>query len=338
MRLYNYLTEGTDTSAATNMELTLVELWNSQPLTYPKLAEPARNIIKYLNHMGLRRSSTAEHVGDAKAPITSVWKKYGGTDGTPKTDIILSNKRISLKKMGRSQLMSGQKGETSATFHTVLNELHENNKELLSQIESWMENMLVVTKNTMTITQQKETGQEAIDFKKAEDAHKKFTKFLREQFKNNVEFRNGVVKEALTGRHKFGRGYPIAGYVLVFGKDGMTNRWRDLNDDNYISEVASKTKIEVSWKSSSRQSTPNSDKRYTFFSVLRLAQNNLKNEMSKYEGEMLTEGLLTNIWTKFQAWFSQLWKKVKNWLRESYENVLTFLEVEGAVTISPTEL
>jgi translation initiation factor 2 alpha subunit (eIF-2alpha) len=142
----------------------------------------------------------------------------------------------------------------------------------------------------------------------------------------------------LTGKHKFGRGYPIADYVLVFGKDGKTNKWRDANDENYISEIASKTKIEVSWKSSYRKVESETGRNYTFFSVLRLAQNNLKTEMSKYDGQMLTEGLLTNIWTKFQQWFSQLWKKVKSWLHESYENLLSFLELDGSVSIGSVEL
>jgi hypothetical protein len=336
MRLQRYLIEGTDTSSATNMELTLVELWNGQPVTYPELEESAHHIVKYLNSIGLRRSGKAEHVGDSKATITSMWKKYGGTDGTPKTDIIISKKRISLKKMGRSQIMSGQKGETSATFHTVLNDMNEDN-ELLGQIETWMDNMLIVTKNTMSITQQKQSGHEAIDFKKAEDAHKRFTVFLRDKFKNNMEFRNGVVREALTGKHKFGRGYPIADYVLVFGKDGKTNKWRDANDENYISEIASKTKIEVSWKSSYRKVESETGRNYTFFSVLRLAQNNLKTEMEKYEGQPLNEGLLTNLWATFKKWFAQLWKKVKNWLAESYENLLSFLELDGSVIVGSVE-
>ena len=42
---------------------------------------------------------------------------FGGTDGTPKTDMYNKDYNISLKKKGGSQLASGGKGETIATFH-----------------------------------------------------------------------------------------------------------------------------------------------------------------------------------------------------------------------------
>jgi len=47
--------------------------------------------------------------------ITSFWRKYGGTNNTSKTDIILGGKNCSVKNAAGAQLMSGKKGESIAT-------------------------------------------------------------------------------------------------------------------------------------------------------------------------------------------------------------------------------
>ena len=63
--------------------------------------------------------------GKAKSNLSDFWQTpakgvRGGTDGTPKTDMYNSDYNISLKKKGGSQLASGGKGETIATFHAAL--------------------------------------------------------------------------------------------------------------------------------------------------------------------------------------------------------------------------
>ena len=62
----------------------------------------------------------AEQYGRAKSSLTGEWKKYGATDTTPKTDILIGNKRLSLK-IGMAQLMSGGKSESLATFYAATN-------------------------------------------------------------------------------------------------------------------------------------------------------------------------------------------------------------------------
>jgi len=47
--------------------------------------------------------------------ITPFWRKYGGTNNTSKTDIILGGKNCSVKNAAGAQLMSGKKGESIAT-------------------------------------------------------------------------------------------------------------------------------------------------------------------------------------------------------------------------------
>ena len=68
----------------------------------------------------------AIHTGGKKdQKITKEWSGFGGTDNTPKTDLILQNQdtgemvRMSVK-VGEAQLMSGKAGETSGTFYAAL--------------------------------------------------------------------------------------------------------------------------------------------------------------------------------------------------------------------------
>ena len=339
MRLESYLTEGSDTSSATNMELAIVQTWNGEKLKHPELGETAEKVVAYLKNLNIfKKSGAAQHLGSGSYGITDDWKRYGATDGTPKTDLIINGRRISLKKMGPSQLMSGKRGETSATFHTVANNMTTRHDDLIKQMESYLDKMITSAKSPMTITAQKKTGETAIDFKEAERMHKQFQYALSEVFKNSTEFKNGVVREAMTGQHKFGKGEPIADYLLVFGASGVGNKFHATKDENYIATIANTTKIEVSWKSISRKVKTESGKEYTFFSVLRLAQKHTANEMKKLDGKVLTEGMMSNLWTRLKNWFAALWKNIKNWLMKSVDNIMIFLGLDAEVQMGASKL
>jgi hypothetical protein len=70
--------------------------------------------------LGIAQSLKARGVAGAasKPPImkpSDLWLSLGAKNGTPKTDILIGNTRISLK-MGSSQFMSGESPETKATL------------------------------------------------------------------------------------------------------------------------------------------------------------------------------------------------------------------------------
>ena len=69
-------------------------------------------------HFG-NKNAKAEQYGRAKSSLTKFWSSYGATDTTPKTDILIGNKRLSLK-IGMAQLMSGGPAESKATFFAAL--------------------------------------------------------------------------------------------------------------------------------------------------------------------------------------------------------------------------
>ena len=71
----------------------------------------AKNIQKRVGSSPITQFSINQ-----KSNLSSFWVSFGGTDGTPKTDMYNKDYNISLKKKGGSQLASGGKGETIATF------------------------------------------------------------------------------------------------------------------------------------------------------------------------------------------------------------------------------
>ena len=60
--------------------------------------------------------------GSKSASVSKFWKSHGGSNPTPKTDIILNKNKISLK-VGPAQLMSGGKEEAIATFYAAVDSL-----------------------------------------------------------------------------------------------------------------------------------------------------------------------------------------------------------------------
>lgn len=337
MRLERYLVEGVgDTSGATDMEKAIELVWKGEPLTgkFEKHGEIAENIKTFLQANGI--TGDIQHMGSGGGALSKNWHQYGGTDNTPKTDIKIGKHNISLKKMGPSQLMSGKKGETKATFYSVADDIDMDINNLIIGIESYL-NKMITGYSDKSITAQKNSGEEAIDFTQAEKTHKVFEKQIKDAFKNDV-FHNGVVKEAMTGKLKFKKGEDaIATHLLVFdGETGEKNKWSTIND-RYVNTVASKTKVNIGWKSSGWDTkSTETGRKYSFFSVLRLANTNIKEEFDKLDGEMITEGVISNIKTKIKKWFSVLWKKIKSWLSLSVVNVLSFFNLEGDLTFGLT--
>ena len=71
----------------------------------------------------------------AKGTLSDLWSNKdkkrtgaGATNTTPKTDMYTDSYNISLKKKGGSQLASGTKEETIATFYAALEYMGENPK------------------------------------------------------------------------------------------------------------------------------------------------------------------------------------------------------------------
>lgn len=334
MRLENALTEAS-TANATNMEITIVDLWNGDTPKYTKLVEGASIAVEYLKSQGVE--GKAIHTGDGSAKITSDWKKWGGSNATPKTDFTIGNHKISLKKTGGSQLMSAKKGEASATCHAAIDSISMDSSEIVYKMEQYL-NKFIDGKNALNITQQKKAGVVTDDILDATKMHKEFTKYLKKMMNDRPDLKQAMVFEAMTGNRKFGDNIGRANRVLVFDPLGINLSWDNTDDPSFIARKTNKTKVTIGFKSVS-STTKKNGKIYSYFSSFRLVEaieEKIERELSEHDG-ILTEGVIKKITNRIKGWFANVWNKVKNWLLQSFDNVLTFFNLEPVSVMSDTQ-
>jgi hypothetical protein len=155
--------------------------------------------------------------------VSDEWIKIGNynskkPDNTPKTDLYSENKiiKLSLKKFGGSQLMSGGENESKATLIAASN--------VLSQEEK---NELGIILGKMNFT--KLSGGKSIkDLVNADDdfaklynditsSNKAAIEALYKLFEENPNYKTAVIKESMTGKVKFGDyDLAIANYIFSF--------------------------------------------------------------------------------------------------------------------------
>ena len=293
-------------------------------------------------------------LGSASLPITAFWKKYGGSNTTPKTDLILGNHRISLK-IGPAQLMSGSQGEARATFYAALQDPATKNITRTKEGRAVIQNLenFVLAGFTPTGTVEdvlkgraKKGGKIVKDriLSKGDKNHKAMIKNLSALFERSEEFKLAFIREAMTGEYKFGkRSDAMAQWFLVGNKTGSAVSYHTANDKRYIKKVADQVKVDIRFKSNSQKIKGEKTGSYRYYSVLGLAVNKLidvKEEVMIENGilfeEDLTEGLLTNILNRFKNWISGFWKKVKAWIEESAHNLIEFFQVDPIVKVPET--
>jgi hypothetical protein len=214
----------------------------------------------------------AMHYGRKKdQKISKFWSGQGGTDNTPKSDIIFQDRRTGMQigvsvKCGPSQFMSGKAaGEATATVMTALQNMDP--KKLTPVLKKKVNNLLerlkdlVVSDRTSQggIEQYKMGGEKEGEDKKVlkyDKLHHESKIMLRELFSESKEFKKALLLEAATGRVKFDTGKKgqtspsVAQYLLSVNKDGTGLSLNEINED-FIDKIAdSVSQIEVRFKSS----------------------------------------------------------------------------------------
>jgi|688.fasta_scaffold89486_2 hypothetical protein len=209
----------------------------------------------------------AIHTGGKKdQPISKEWANFGGTDNTPKTDLIFQNQdtgemvRMSVK-VGEAQLMSGKAGETSGTFYSALM-LLEGSEKLRDSTRRKARKIIKKMKEELAISERTKRGpvslyQQGGDWqtkdrkvRRIENLHEEVTKEIEDLFEEDEDFAAAVVWEALTGTMKFGQNSPsTATHVLSMNKDG-TNAVLTPVSQKYAKKIAKAMKIGVKFKSS----------------------------------------------------------------------------------------
>jgi len=237
------------------------------------------------------------HMGAAKTTITPLWKKSGGTDTTPKTDILLVPKKLWKEakgdvskidmrkaircsmKVGDARVINAESGEAAATVEAALEmagDIAAKNKKVKDIIKEIKDAMLKFAKSA-------ELGQFTVDDirdlvaadKQPNDPNfKKYVKLIDEQdklkdlvankfrevFDVSKEFRTAILRESFTGVAKFGpNSAACATHVLAMTKDGSNVGIEEISDE-FLDKIIPDLKIRGAFKGRSWEVGPKGKK------------------------------------------------------------------------------
>ena len=242
-------------------------------------------------------------------PVSAEWE---GENTTPKTDIKIDGKKISLKK-GASQLMSGGPAESRSTFNTAAKAsgLDKAMTDLAKECQDGIEELLGSTLGTQKGG--KDAQVKAGTFQKDKVLVKadKFNQELKVKFANlfeqNPNFKREFVYEAMTGKVKFNDNEGTADHFMVVDFDGTANFYPVASSKaQYVKKILSNVNPDVKFKSTSQKKTVDGVEtktgKYRFWSVVGLGYKaaaekteELMNEVNSGELEYLSEGFFDRV-------------------------------------------
>ena len=310
--------------------------------------EDATKIVE--SAFGNTPDGVMKHYGSGSADVTKDWEYYflktthktaPSTTKTPKTDIYIGDKHISVKKSGNSQLMSGGISETLATLAFAYKNIPENIKivefeqawnELTRRIESeFIKIKLPPSQGITDLKKQIESGENSsfLDtVKKALINNSSMTDALN-RLVEKQETKIAVVKEAMTGYSKFIEDMPKSNHILVFNETGKANFHKI--DDTLVSHYASITKFNINFKTGGTGGTSSVALRLN--NILKvestISLNNIIEESFIVASDiLLTEGILTTTKNFLTLALKHLWSKIKALLIKGLEYVISLFGME----------
>ena len=229
-----------------------------------EMVEDAKNILKQTKLTG---GNEAYQLGSASAGLTPFWKGHGATNTTPKTDIVIDGKKISLK-VGPSQLMSGAGNELTATFYAALKNTPGVQKDIVDDIAKSIKDVFVRgTTKQGNVRQAKKAGDDTV-LNKAVDEMGILKNKIADFLENNKSFQTAFAYEAATGAEKFGNNDGTANYILSISSNYKNGVLKPIDLD-YASKIASKMKLDINMKSGSQKLKGIKTGKYNYYTVLR---------------------------------------------------------------------
>jgi hypothetical protein len=277
-----------NTGEATLFESALVKAWyniNNKPMPEnaisdedaaklkinSKMVSKAEDIIKDLNLQG---GDSARQTGRGAGNTTAFWQNFGATDKTPKTDVILGDKKISVK-VGPSQLMSGGKAESTATFYSAMKDTPEllESPEAKAVINTFDKFVKTGVTQTDKVAKELTKGTNKI-LDDADKAHKEMKSKLQDLFDKSEVFKTAFAREAMSGYKKFGpNSEASADWVLSADKSLNKGSLHSVNDNSYVAKIADQMNMTVRFKSTSEKTKGEKTGKYRFWSVVSLLIN-----------------------------------------------------------------
>lgn len=290
----------------------------------PEMVKKAEEAIKSLNLQG---GNSAQGTGRGiSASLTSFWSGFGATNTTPKTDVILGDKRISVK-VGSSQLMSGGKEESLATFFAAM----KNTPDLLNSSEaktviSTFEKFVKkgITKSGGVEQNLKNNTDKIIS--DGDKAHKEMKANLEQLFNKSKDLRIAFAHEAMSGYKKFGaESSASADFVLTTDKSFSNATLNSVNDKSYAAKIAEKMNLTVRFKSTQTTKaalkSPENPKggtgMYRFWSVVAL----IVNPSRLSEENIIEENIISSVVDNIKNIFSKGIDKIVKFLTPSSQEI-----------------
>ena len=356
-----YIAEG-DTTAAYDMEKVIVAAAGGEPFVSKHIKKSKAVGDKIIQSLNLpttggsfpANSYSASPKWNKFFSSTSSGKAQGATL-TPKTDILIGKKRISIKT-GDAQLMSGGQNEAAATFFVAAETSGTSLNKAVKSLGKHINNLLPSTdarklgkkgiKGNKTQLRKAGKFKEVAVLKKADDAHHAFKNDMRDLFAKNSKFAEAFVFEAMTGKVKFDDSVGTAEYFLVTDFGGNA-QWHKVNKPNaYVKKISKQVNPDVKFKTSQIQLSNLKSKKnpkgksgyYRFWSAVGVGINMIAEEYQEkidQEYELMTEGYVDRVaqyfkraWEKVTNYFAEMWNNVKKIVSESWQALMEFMGFE----------
>ena len=223
--------------------------------------DQAMETAKQFKKLGVTQLKQTGNMGNAK--LTKEWR---GGNRTPKTDLMdqSGKKRISLKKSGGSQLMSGLKEETLSTVEAAMKTYSLSNKGkknfnvLLKSIETNMFKMaekgsVGTIRDYAKLKNPTPAQTKALkELQMGDEMSKVLNADIEKYINNDIVFKSHFCWEAATGHGKFGLDtWPTANVIITFKGTGGVEYTQKLETPEIDGKAIAKgNKFYVSFKSS----------------------------------------------------------------------------------------
>lgn len=319
------------------MEHAIVTAVNGKEQSQPGIPKGAgTKVVK-----SARLSGKAEVLGASQIDVTDIWSQYwpGGkvpaSTKTPKTDIMIGRKKISLKTGDAAQLMSGGVNESTATFYAAVDRMGvdpDTEGGIFKKIEDAILNLAPASVAAGGLEGEIKKGKDKAVMR-ANAAHKILQKDLNALFQSNPKFGFEFVYEAMTGEVKFGGNLGTCTHFLTCEFDGENAHLIPVTNAQYVNKILKRTKVSVRFKTTSEKKGGAKTGRYKYWSVVGLVTNKLLEEIES-AGDLLTEGIISNIIQRVKDFASRIWNGVKEWVSKSWQNLLDFLGFAPVVTFN----
>jgi len=235
--------------------------WERAEKFWSNYGEMANKIAKDFKKQLKQRS--LKQFGSSRATLRSDW---GGTNNTPKTDIIGNSANISLKKKGGAQLLSGTSKEIQSTFLAASKYVAKNNSKLVKGFVDDLETKMKTLYYNGTVGDLEskiasgelsaKTDPVVKEFQKMKFDQKELTSIMNDQLFNNRQFKLAFSFEAATGTSKFSSKEAIADTLVAFDADnGVISKILTVKKVDDAKPIADNTTFYFAFKSSGKNPT-----------------------------------------------------------------------------------